>query len=88
MTNHAISAITARPATVIPAASPPVAAAPSPSLFVFAPSAANCVETGCPVEGRVIVSIEEVVGTNADVDASVGLVDSGDTDVDAGCASK
>jgi hypothetical protein len=46
------------------------------------------VETGCPVEGRVIVSIEEVVGTNADVDASVGLVDSGDTDVDAGCASK
>lgn len=44
--------------------------------------------TGCLVEGRVTVSIEEVVGTNADVDASVGFVDSGDMDVDAGCASK
>jgi hypothetical protein len=76
------------PATVIPAASPPVAAAPTPPLFVFKPSAAACEGAGCPVEGRVVVSIEEVVGTKADVDNIVGVVDIRYMDVDAGHASK
>jgi hypothetical protein len=72
------------PATVIPAASPPVAAAPTPPIFVFKPPAAACEGAGCPVEGRVVVSIEEVVGTKADVHDIVGVVDIRYMDLDAG----